>query len=514
MAITTFENYITNTIIYNNLGKPNNDYLGVIVKSNSLINKIKILVPQVLTESIDKQGNEVEGVLTLYVKRQDGKIFAYICEKNKASINNDIVEYDTFLDFNATKYASEILCTPTFSYFYETVKENNSENESVDVDKFRKNNLFHFILKVDTSAYTDDVESLGASNDVIESILKKFQEINSLLDNKVSKSGDTMSGGLTLGGEDNNLAYFKAYGTSEFYNDFKIYEKNNSDNTYKAVFEIAQNNKVIKIGGDRTTTLGTTTIDNLTAGKSTFTKETIFNDNTAFVATTVFMNEAYFYNNASFLETNDSGILNKVNININDTAEVADKNWLLLVPKTATYFDTTKKTTIATIDYLHNNYDKNLATDIVIDDNKLKLSHDSQILTGQENAISVDWLNDVTFDKTTYTLTFTFKDARQPLIVDLPTESLIKNITYDGVNKKLICTLVNGKTVEVPLTDLVSSLQDQIDTLTNTVDELDSQVGDNESRIQDLRQYQMDASQYNSETYTRKVDFVTAEINY
>lgn len=46
--------------------------------------------------------------------------------------------------------------------------------------------------------------------------------------------------------------------------------------------------------------------------------------------------------------------------------------------------------------------------------------------------------------------------------VDLPLESVVVGATYDDENKKIILTLQNGTTVDVPVGDLVSGLQTEI----------------------------------------------------
>jgi hypothetical protein len=65
-------------------------------------------------------------------------------------------------------------------------------------------------------------------------------------------------------------------------------------------------------------------------------------------------------------------------------------------------------------------------------------------------------LNDVSFDTTTETFTFTYSDSTTKT-VDLILESVLKSITYDGATHKLTLTLVSGQTSEIDLTDLVDA---------------------------------------------------------
>ena len=51
-----------------------------------------------------------------------------------------------------------------------------------------------------------------------------------------------------------------------------------------------------------------------------------------------------------------------------------------------------------------------------------------------------------------------------PQTVDLPLESVVVNGSYDNTNKKIILTLNNGNTIDVPVGDLVSGLQTEITT--------------------------------------------------
>lgn len=70
-------------------------------------------------------------------------------------------------------------------------------------------------------------------------------------------------------------------------------------------------------------------------------------------------------------------------------------------------------------------------------------------------------------NNTTYVLSLQLKDQDGNNIgsersVDLPLESMVVNGTYDNVNKKIVLTLQNGTTIDIPVADLVAGLQTQI----------------------------------------------------
>lgn len=73
----------------------------------------------------------------------------------------------------------------------------------------------------------------------------------------------------------------------------------------------------------------------------------------------------------------------------------------------------------------------------------------------------------VSVDTTDYKITTTLKDqdgntlgAAQ--VIDLPLESVVVSGSYDNVNKKIVLTLENGSTVDIPVGDLVAGLQSEI----------------------------------------------------
>lgn len=70
-------------------------------------------------------------------------------------------------------------------------------------------------------------------------------------------------------------------------------------------------------------------------------------------------------------------------------------------------------------------------------------------------------------DSTTYEITIQLKDQDGNSLgaaqsVDLPLESVVVGGSYDSTNKKIVLTLKNGNTVDVPVGDLVAGLQSEI----------------------------------------------------
>ena len=80
----------------------------------------------------------------------------------------------------------------------------------------------------------------------------------------------------------------------------------------------------------------------------------------------------------------------------------------------------------------------------------------------------------VSIDSTDYKITTTLKDQDGNTLgtaqtIDLPLESVVVSGSFDSVNKKIILTLENGNTVDIPVGDLVTGLQTEI-TSTNKLD--------------------------------------------
>ena len=73
----------------------------------------------------------------------------------------------------------------------------------------------------------------------------------------------------------------------------------------------------------------------------------------------------------------------------------------------------------------------------------------------------------VSINTTDYKITTTLKDQDgntlgTAQVIDLPLESVVVSGSYDSTNKKIVLTLQNGNTIDIPVGDLVSGLQDEI----------------------------------------------------
>lgn len=73
---------------------------------------------------------------------------------------------------------------------------------------------------------------------------------------------------------------------------------------------------------------------------------------------------------------------------------------------------------------------------------------------------------DIVVDQQAFKYTFQLKDATGTVLnqktIDLPIESLVVSGSYDAVNQKIVLTLQNGSTIDIPVGDLVAGLQTEI----------------------------------------------------
>lgn len=70
-------------------------------------------------------------------------------------------------------------------------------------------------------------------------------------------------------------------------------------------------------------------------------------------------------------------------------------------------------------------------------------------------------------DSSTFVMTLQLKDQNNNNIgsaqtIDLPIETMVVSGSYDADNKKIVLTLQNGQTIEIPVGDLISGLQTEI----------------------------------------------------
>lgn len=94
------------------------------------------------------------------------------------------------------------------------------------------------------------------------------------------------------------------------------------------------------------------------------------------------------------------------------------------------------------------------------------ITKDVNNLTYYELKTDVGHSIDLSVNTTDYKITLDLKNSAGTIIstdtIDLPLESVVVNATYDSTNKKIILTLQNGTTVDVPIGDLISGLQAEI----------------------------------------------------
>ena len=94
------------------------------------------------------------------------------------------------------------------------------------------------------------------------------------------------------------------------------------------------------------------------------------------------------------------------------------------------------------------------------------ITKDVNNLTYYELKTDVGHSIDLSVNTTNYKVTLDLKNSAGTIIstdtIDLPLESVVVNATYDSTNKKIVLTLQNGTTVDVPIGDLISGLQAEI----------------------------------------------------
>ena len=131
-------------------------------------------------------------------------------------------------------------------------------------------------------------------------------------------------------------------------------------------------------------------------------------------------------------------------------------------------------------DYVLTQEDKQEIIDIVeaevsldIPTKNSQLENDSGFITKEVNNLTNYTLKtstgssiELSINSSTYVMTLNLKNASGTVIstgtVDLPLETMVVGATYDNTNKKIVLTLKNGSTIDVPVGDLVSGLQSEI----------------------------------------------------
>ena len=90
---------------------------------------------------------------------------------------------------------------------------------------------------------------------------------------------------------------------------------------------------------------------------------------------------------------------------------------------------------------------------------------------------------ELNINSSTYVMTLNLKNSIGTIIstgsVDLPLESVVVSGYYDSINKKIVLTLENGNTIDVPVGDLINGLQTEI----NSSNKLNSDYVDDTGRV-------------------------------
>lgn len=117
--------------------------------------------------------------------------------------------------------------------------------------------------------------------------------------------------------------------------------------------------------------------------------------------------------------------------------------------------------------------DESKADKTEIPENTSDLNNDSGFITKNVNDLtyytlktSTGSLIDLEINQTTYVVTLSLKDQDGNVIssdsIDLPLENVVVSGSYDDSNQKIVLTLQNGTTVDIPVGDLVAGLQTEI----------------------------------------------------
>ena len=184
-------------------------------------------------------------------------------------------------------------------------------------------------------------------------------------------------------------------------------------------------------------------------------------------------------NGNAYYTANDGELnikLNGTSIGTFNANEETDKDVNIQVSKSTVWLGNVDNTSDA-------NKPISTATQAALDDKQDTLTPGTGITINANNEISTTALPgttkygaslDLSINDTTYVITATLKDQDgnalgTPKTIDLPLESVVVSGSYDSTNKKIILTLENGNTIDVPVGDLVAGLQTEI-TSTNKLD--------------------------------------------
>ena len=106
------------------------------------------------------------------------------------------------------------------------------------------------------------------------------------------------------------------------------------------------------------------------------------------------------------------------------------------------------------------------SVDITLPDTSQFITKDVNNLTYYELKTATGNNIVMSIDSSTYILTISLRNSANQVLntqtVDLPLETMVVGGSYDETNKKIVLTLKNGTTIDIPVGDLVSGLQTEI----------------------------------------------------
>lgn len=192
----------------------------------------------------------------------------------------------------------------------------------------------------------------------------------------------------------------------------------------------------------------------------------------------------------SNLEENKVDKVNGKGLSTNDYTDLEKEKLASL----ENYDDTEIKEDIA-------NLEKNKANRSEIPDVSEFITKEVNNLTHYELKTNTGSSIDLSIDNNTYVMTLSLKNSAGNILntqtVDLPLETMVVGGSYDNVNKKIILTLKNGNTIDIPVSDLISGLQSEI----TPSNKLSSDLVDDTNKINKF------VTNQEKETWNNKSDF-------
>ena len=136
-------------------------------------------------------------------------------------------------------------------------------------------------------------------------------------------------------------------------------------------------------------------------------------------------------------------------------------------------------------------------------------------LTNYTLKTSTGSLIDLEVNSSTYVFTLYLKDIDGNVIstdaIDLPLESVVVSGSFDSANKKIVLTLQNGNTVDIPVGDLVAGLQTEITTQNKLASDLvdDSNSGNKFVTSSDITNWNNKIDSSALTNYVKNTDYAT-----